>query len=191
MLMCFCLALLFPTTLDPVHNSLEDSPCDVQNRQAEQHVLQHARIPFPSIQVKPAMNVFKVASMGHWSPMFEDSLRRGTRDCNGAFCTSAYSSGFPLYSPERPCRCFRLVCGSFRDVLPAQRGAVVAPKQLRTCSGTISEGEAGVGTGGSRNSRYYRFQFRPAPKSKACPKKGSHCPPFSKMSGNRDGLIRI
>ena len=25
--------------------------------------------------------------------------------------------------------------------LPAQRGAVVAPKQLRTCSGLISEGE--------------------------------------------------
>jgi hypothetical protein len=39
------LAILFPTTLDPVHNSLVDSPYDVQNRQAEQHVLQHVAIP--------------------------------------------------------------------------------------------------------------------------------------------------
>jgi hypothetical protein len=37
--------------LSPVHNSLEDSPSDVQNRQAEQHVLQHVRIQL----LKPAM----------------------------------------------------------------------------------------------------------------------------------------
>jgi hypothetical protein len=34
-----------------------------------------------------------------------------------------------------------LILGHRKATLPAQRGAVVAPKQLRTWSGTISEGE--------------------------------------------------
>jgi len=36
--------LPFPAAVSPVHNSLVNSPCDVQNRQAEQLILQqHAR----------------------------------------------------------------------------------------------------------------------------------------------------
>jgi hypothetical protein len=67
----------FPYDARPAHNILEDSPCDVQNRQAEQGVIDFSSGEF----------------VGHSA------------------------------------------------TLPAQRGAGVAPKQLRTCSGTISEGD--------------------------------------------------
>ena len=44
---------LFLAAVDPLHNGLEDIPGDVQNRQAEQKVLQHARILLSVLVVPP------------------------------------------------------------------------------------------------------------------------------------------
>jgi len=79
--MCFCLALLFPTTLDPVHNSLEDSPCDVQNRPAEQHVLQHARIPF---SVNPSTKAcYEPIQSGFDGPLVTQARRQSSQRYQG------------------------------------------------------------------------------------------------------------
>ena len=56
----------------------------------------------------PRLSRSKTVSMEYRSPRLEDSLRRGTRDCSGAFCTSAYSSGSPFRDVTRTpwcCRC--------------------------------------------------------------------------------------
>jgi len=70
--------LPFLAALSPVHNSLVDSPYDVQNRQAEQHVLQHARIAKPSNSYFSSISFMVLNGGGHVSHELggEQSRRR-------------------------------------------------------------------------------------------------------------------